>query len=93
MTGIDELSRVLGGIERGLDTVITTLADDRKSSAQYRTDVRGEFAKIVDRLAALETKDQRTQGAWDLGKILVGIFYGALALLAGFAGGYFHSRP
>lgn len=48
MTGIDELSRVLGGIEKELLTVSRTLAEDRLSSAQYRTDIRREFTSLKD---------------------------------------------
>jgi hypothetical protein len=51
MTGgreIDELSRVLGGIEKELQTVTRTLADDRISAASYRTDIRRELAAVKD---------------------------------------------
>lgn len=46
--GIDELSRVLGGIENQLQTVTKTLSEDRVASAQYRTDIRREVADIKD---------------------------------------------
>lgn len=57
--GIDELSRVLGGIENQLKTVVTTQSEDRLASAQYRTDIRREVASIKDSvqgaLALIET--------------------------------------
>lgn len=57
--GIDELSRVLGGIEAGLATVIKTLADDRIASASYRTDIRREFANLSESVQGV-TNDTRT---------------------------------
>lgn len=46
--GIDELSRVLGGIEKELATVGKTLAEDRVAAASYRTDIRREIGNIQD---------------------------------------------
>lgn len=45
---IDELSRVLGGIEAGLATVNRTLAENRIADATYRTDIRKEITAIRD---------------------------------------------
>lgn len=92
MTGIDELSRVLGGIEAGLATVNKTLAEDRLASASYRTDVRREFTNLSDRLGSLESKNVREEGAWTLGKTIMSALYWIAALLAGFAGGYFSNH-
>ncbi len=41
--GLDPLSRVLGGIETQLESVIKTLAEDRMAAATYRTDIRREI--------------------------------------------------
>lgn len=51
--GIDELSRVLGGIEKELQTVARTLAEDRIAAASYRTDIRRELATVKDSVQSI----------------------------------------
>jgi hypothetical protein len=87
--GIDELSRVLGGIENQLKTVTTTLAEDRIASAQYRTDIRREVGSIKDKVVALERIKDQGEGAAKLVGLAGKIVYSILAILAGLAGGYF----
>ncbi len=107
---IDELSRVLGGIEKELQTVARTLADDRISAASYRTDIRREIAAVKDsvqningdtrecktdiadmkpKVLALEIRNIKATGAWDLGSVIAKIFYLFIALGAGLFGSYF----
>lgn len=50
---IDDLSRVLGGIEKELQTVTRTLADDRIAAASYRTDIRRELASVKDSVQSI----------------------------------------
>lgn len=50
---IDDLSRVLGGIEKELQTVARTLADDRIAAASYRTDIRRELASVKDSVQSI----------------------------------------
>lgn len=60
--GIDELSRALGGIEKELQTVARTLAEDRLSSASYRTDIRRELASVKDSVQniSMDTRECKT---------------------------------
>lgn len=37
---------MLGGLAKASDMIIATLSDDRKSAAQYRTDIRNEIAGL-----------------------------------------------
>lgn len=49
----NELWRTLGGIEKSLETVISTLAEDRVAAASYRTDVRKELGAVKDSVGTL----------------------------------------
>ncbi len=107
---IDELSRVLGGIEKELQTVARTLADDRLTAASYRTDIRREIAAVKEsvqningdtrecksdiadmkpKVLALEIRNIKATGAWDLGNVIARILYLLVAICAGLFGSYF----
>lgn len=62
MTGrdIDELSRFLGGIEQQLKSVVSTQAEDRVASAQYRTDIRKEIGDVKAKVTRLEQQRDLT---------------------------------
>ena len=51
---LDELSRVLGGIESQLDLVLRTQGEDRLAAAQYRTDIRRELAETKDSIHSVQ---------------------------------------
>lgn len=49
----NELWRTLGGIEKSLEAVLSTLAEDRVAAASYRTDVRKELGAVKDSVGTL----------------------------------------
>lgn len=51
---LDELSRVLGGIEKSLGIVMQTQAEDRMAAASYRTDIRKDLAGTRDDVSSLK---------------------------------------
>lgn len=54
MPEIDELSRTLGVLQAGLDTIMRVQAEDRIASAQYRTDVRRDQGETRDSVGAVK---------------------------------------
>jgi hypothetical protein len=52
--GIDELSRVLGGIEAQLANITKTQAEDRMASASWRTGIREDIAGIREDVAEMK---------------------------------------
>ena len=57
---IDQLSRFLGSIEQQLKNVVQTQAEDRISSAQYRTDMRTELSDVKTKVTHLERQRDLT---------------------------------
>jgi hypothetical protein len=52
---IDELSRVLGGLQASMDTIIRVQAEDRVASAQYRTDIRRDQGELRDSVSVVKS--------------------------------------
>jgi len=52
---IDQLSRMLGGIEAQLTTVLRVQSEDRQSAAQYRTDIRAELKSVSHDVQSIQT--------------------------------------
>jgi hypothetical protein len=58
---IDQLSRVLGGIETELKTIVRTQSEDRMSAATYRTDMRRDFKEMHDDFNTVQSDVQGVQ--------------------------------
>lgn len=56
MNPVDPLSHTLGRIEGALDTITTTLREDRLASAQYRTDMRRDLTAVRDMVHDLRNR-------------------------------------
>jgi hypothetical protein len=50
-----DLSFTLGRIMQQLDTITGTLSEDRKASAQYRTDIRKELTAVRDDISGVRS--------------------------------------
>lgn len=59
---IDELSRLLGGIEAKLDLVTRTQSEDRSAAASWRTDIRKEISGIRDDLSEVKGSVKEVTG-------------------------------
>jgi hypothetical protein len=53
---VDPLSHALGRIENALETITRTQAEDRVSSAQYRTDMRREIRTVSETVIDLKNR-------------------------------------
>ena len=58
---LDQLSRVLGGIENELKSISRTQSEDRLAAAQYRTDVRSEIKEIHEDFQVVQQDVQGVQ--------------------------------
>lgn len=58
---IDQLSRVLGGIETKLEVISRTQSEDLVAAAQYRTDIRAEIKDMNKNFQSVEADVQAVQ--------------------------------
>lgn len=58
---IDQLSRVLGGIENELKSISRTQSEDRIAAATYRTEIRAEVKEIHDDFETVQADVQGVQ--------------------------------
>jgi chromosome segregation ATPase len=58
---IDQLSRVLGGIENELKSISRIQSEDRLAGAQYRTDFRAEIKEMATHFQEVQADVQSVQ--------------------------------
>lgn len=57
---IDPLSQMLGAMDAKLEMVLKVQAEDRESSAKYRTDIRREVGEVKDTVKDLKNRVDNT---------------------------------